>query len=151
MSDTFEPALAPFPLRVGGLLIDQMVAGLPVFVVFLALGHHPDDMVKGSLGFWFNIFFVGLGLLHETIGVWKYGRTIGKWICRTRVVNASDGGSVSISSAFLRSLVPAAFGVVPAVGMALGMLVYVWAFFDPRRQGIHDKAANTVVVLNSAT
>lgn len=149
MSDT--PALAPFPLRVGGLLIDQMVAALPVFVVFLALGYSPDDMVKGTPGFWFNVCFVGIGLLHETVGVWKYGRTIGKWICRTRVVNATDGGAVGATGAFLRSLVPAAFGVVPVVGMALGMVVYVWAFFDPRRQGIHDKAANTVVVLNSAT
>ena len=29
-------------------------------------------------------------------------------------------------------------------GLSLG--VYLWAFFDPRRQGLHDKAAGTLVV-----
>ncbi len=143
--------LAPFGLRIGGLLVDQMVAGFPLFVTFLALGVQPDEMVSGTSGFWFNLCFVSLGLLHETVGVWKFGRTVGKWICRIRVVHAADGGSVSASAAFLRSLVPAAFGVVPGVGFFLSMGVYLWAFFDPRRQGIHDKAANTLVVLNSTT
>ena len=140
--------LAPYALRIGGLAIDQMVAGLPVFLAFLALGYQPDEMLKGTAGFWFNLAFVALGLVHETVGVWRYGRTVGKFICRTRVVHATDGGSVTVSSAFIRSLVPAAFGVVPGVGMLLGLAVYLWAFFDPQRQGIHDKAAGTLVVLN---
>lgn len=140
--------LAPYGLRIGGLAIDQMVAGLPPFLVFLALGYTPDEMLTGTVGFWFNIVFVVLGLVHETIGVWKWGRTVGKWVCRTRVVHATDGGVVTASSAFMRSLVPAAFGVVPGVGMVLGLAVYLWAFIDPRRQGIHDKAAGTLVVRN---
>ena len=57
-----------------------------------------------------------------------------------------DGGTVTVSSAFIRSLVPAAFGVIPGVGMFLEMAVYFWAFIDPRRQAIHDKAAGTLVV-----
>ena len=63
------------------------------------------------------------------------------------MAHATDGGGVAVSSAFMRSLVPAAFGVVPGVGMMLGLAVYLWAFIDPRRQGIHDKAAGTLVVL----
>ncbi len=139
--------LAPFALRVGGLAIDQMVAGLPVFLVFLALGYQPSEMLKGTPGFWFNLAFIAIGLLHETVGVWRYGRTVGKFVCRIRVVHAADGGAVSASSAFIRSLVPAAFGAVPGVGMFVGLVVYFWAFVDPRRQGIHDKAAGTLVVL----
>jgi len=139
--------LAPYGLRIGGLAIDQMVAGLPPFLVFLALGYTPDQMLTGTVAFWFNVVFVSLGLLHETIGVWKWGLTVGKLICRTKVVHATDGGSVTASSAFMRSLVPAAFGVVPGIGQLLGLAVYLWAFIDPRRQGVHDKAAGTLVVL----
>ncbi|MFZ4718205.1 MAG: RDD family protein [Ilumatobacteraceae bacterium] len=140
--------LASFMARTGGWLIDQSVAGLPVFLAFLALGKTADEMSTGNAWLWFNVAFLGLGLLHETIGVWRWGRTIGKWICRTKVVHAVDGGSVTLSSAFLRSLVPAAFGVIPTVGSFLGMGVLWWAFFDPRRQGIHDKAAGTLVARN---
>jgi uncharacterized RDD family membrane protein YckC len=143
-----EPVLAPLGRRAIGLFIDQIVAAVPMILLFLAIGYQFDEMVTGTPGFWFNIGFVTIGLLHETIGVVRFGRTVGKLITGTRVVDAVSLGAVSLSSAFIRSLVPAAFGVVPGIGMILGMGVYVWAFFDPRRQGIHDKAAGTLVVLN---
>ena len=143
-------ALASFVARTGGWVVDQAVAGVPTFLLFYALGYTADDMSSGSTWLWFNVMFLGLGLLHETIGVWRFGRTVGKWLCRTRVVHAADGGSVSIGSAFLRSLVPAAVGVVPTIGTFLGMAVLMWAFIDPRRQGIHDKAAGTLVVRNAS-
>jgi uncharacterized RDD family membrane protein YckC len=144
-----EPVLAPLGRRAVGLLIDQLVAALPMILLFVVLGYQLDEMVKGTPGFWFNIGFVALGLVHETVGVWRFGRTVGKWITRTRVVHVESLGAVSLSSAFIRSLVPAAFGVIPGIGMVLGMGVYLWAFFDPRRQGIHDKAAGTLVVMNA--
>ena len=36
-----------------------------------------------------------------------------------------------------------------AVFMALGLLGFVWAAFDPRKQALHDKAAGTVVIHTS--
>jgi uncharacterized RDD family membrane protein YckC len=143
-----DAVLAPFSARIGGLVVDQAVAGLPVFLVFLALGYTGGDMVKGTPAFWFNIAFISVGLVHETIGISRFGRTVGKWVCRTRVIDVNDGGGVSVSAAVIRSLVPAAFGVVPVVGLFLEMGVYFWAFVDPRRQAVHDKAAGTLVVRN---
>ncbi len=140
--------LAPLWRRVVGFVIDQFVGGLGPFAVFLALGYTPKEMIEGTPGFWFNIAFVSVGLLHETIGVWRFGKTVGKWISRTRVVHSVDGGAVALSSALIRSLVPAAFGVIPGVGLFLGMGVYMWAFIDPRRQGVHDKAAATLVAIS---
>lgn len=143
-----EPVLAPLGRRALGLFIDQTAAAVPMILLFLALGYQFDQMVTGTPGFWFNIGFVAIGLLHETIGVARFGRTLGKLITGTRVVHAVSLGAVSLSSSLIRSLVPAAFGVIPGIGMVLGMGVYLWAFFDPRRQGVHDKAAGTLVVLN---
>jgi uncharacterized RDD family membrane protein YckC len=139
--------LAPLWRRAVGFIIDQFVALTPVFVLFLALGYQPKEMIEGTPGFWFNLGFVATGLLHETGGVWRFGRTVGKWVTRTSVVRVIDAGAVVLSAAFIRSLVPAAFGVIPGVGLFLGMAVYLWAFVDPRRQGIHDKAAGTLVIL----
>ena len=139
--------LAPLWRRTIGLAIDQVVAITPVFLIFLALGYEPKQMIEGTPGFWFNLGFVATALLHETVGVWRFGRTVGKWVTRTRVVHVTDAGAVALSAAFIRSLVPAAFGVIPGIGTFLAMGVYLWAFVDPRRQGIHDKAAGTLVIL----
>jgi uncharacterized RDD family membrane protein YckC len=37
-------------------------------------------------------------------------------------------------------------GVVPVIGFALNIAVYVRAAFHPYRQGLHDAAAGTIVV-----
>jgi uncharacterized RDD family membrane protein YckC len=137
--------LAPYWRRMVGLTLDQVLAAVPPFLLFIALGYSPKSMLEGTPGFWFNIMFVTVGLTYETLCVWRWGRTIGKWATRTRVVHVLTGGAVALSSAFIRSLVPAAFGAIPGIGLLLGMSVYLWAFVDPRRQGLHDKAAGTLV------
>ncbi len=138
--------LASFWRRGGGLAIDQVVAAVIPFSVALMVADTAKQTVSGATGFWVNVSLVAIGLLHETVGVWRWGRTLGKLVTGTRVVHAVDGGRVSLSAAFLRSLVPAAFGVIPGIGVLLGLCVYMWAFIDPRRQGVHDKAAATLVV-----
>ena len=61
-------------------------------------------------------------------------------------MRAIDGGSLDWFAAFTRALVPLALGVVPQVGPALGLAVYTFAVFSPRRQGLHDRAAGSLVV-----
>ncbi|MEI8240356.1 MAG: RDD family protein [Actinomycetota bacterium] len=139
--------LAPIWKRSLGLLLDQLVAAVIPVIVVVSLGRSAHDVWNdNTVVFWVNAAMVTIGLLHETIGVWRWGRTVGKLAMGTRVVHAVDGGSVSLSSSLLRSLLPAALSVVPSWGAALSLGVYLWALVDPRRQGIHDKAAGTLVV-----
>ena len=139
--------LAPLWKRAAGLFIDQLIAAIIPVVVLVAMGKTAHDIWNDSnLVFWVNASMVSIGLLHETIGVWRWGRTVGKVVMGTRVVHVIDGGSIALSSAFIRSLLPAALSVIPGVGSVLSLGVYLWAFFDPRRQGLHDKAAGTLVV-----
>ncbi|HAP74922.1 MAG TPA: hypothetical protein DCR14_02465 [Acidimicrobiaceae bacterium] len=137
--------LAPLWRRVVGLAIDQLLVAAPVLAAFAAAGHPPGEALDGDTMVWSSMAMTGVAMVYETIGVWRWGRTIGKWAMGTKVVHVADGGSVVASSALLRALVPAAFGVVPEVGPILSIAVYLLAFFDPRRQGLHDKAAGTLV------
>lgn len=138
--------LAPFGRRIGGLVIDQIVVVLPVIAVAVALGYTPGDDISDNALLVFNISVAALGLGYETIMIGAFGRTLGKLATRTRVVRSYDGGRVGWPEALLRALVPTALGVVPTLGVVLGAMVYAWAFFNPLRQGLHDRAAATLVV-----
>ena len=50
----------------------------------------------------------------------------------------------------MRALVPLSLGAIPRVGVFLGVLVYSIALWNPLRQGLHDKAAGTLVVRHAA-
>lgn len=140
--------LAPIWRRAVGLLLDQLLLVTPVIAVFAALGDAPHDALSGEPGRWFNVAITGLALVYETVCVWRWGRSVGKLVMGTRVVHVLDGGRVGFSAALIRALVPAAFGVIPQIGTLLGLGVYLLALFDPRRQGLHDKAAGTLVGLS---
>ena len=139
--------LASFRRRVIGIIVDQIVITGPVFAVFFAFGFAPKDAITDGRAVWFTVSVTSLGLAYETIGVWLWGRTLGKLITRTRAVSVVDGGGLGLVRSFQRSLVPTTLSAIPQVGPLLGIGVYVYAFFDPLRQGVHDKAAGSIVVL----
>ncbi len=92
---------------------------------------------------------------YEIAAVAVWGRTLGKLVVGTRVVSARDGGLPGWGSAVVRWAVPAAPTLVGlAWGSSVpGFLSFPWAIavfggvlWDGRRQGLHDKAAGTLVV-----
>ena len=138
--------LASFGRRAGGLVVDQLLVSGAVLLGFFIAGYNPGEAISGSRAIWFSVASATFGLLYETLPVWRWGRTLGKLLAGTRVVRLEDGGGLTLTRAFQRSLVPTALSAVPTVGPLLGIGVYVWAFFDPLRQGVHDKAAGSLVV-----
>ena len=68
-----------------------------------------------------------------------WGATPGKRLLGCRIVNASNLQAISIKQAIIRIA-----GYV--VAMLPAYLGFVWAAFDKRKQGLHDKLANTVVI-----
>jgi len=138
--------LASFARRIIGIIVDQIVITVPVFALFYALGFAPKDAITEGRTVWFTITLTVLGLTYETVGVWLWGRTLGKLLTSTRAVSAVDGGNLGFVRAFQRSLVPTTLSAIPQIGPLLGVAVYVYAFFDPLRQGLHDKAAGSIVV-----
>lgn len=138
--------LASFARRGAGVVIDQVIITVPVFAALYVLGYSPNEAISESRTVWFTVAITALGLAYETMAIWRWGRTLGKLVTGLRVVGITDGGRLGLTRSFQRSLVPTTLSAIPQVGPLLGIGVYVWAFFDPLRQGVHDKAAGSIVV-----
>jgi uncharacterized RDD family membrane protein YckC len=71
--------------------------------------------------------------------MWALGGTVGQRVLGLRVVNASTGANLGVGRAMARYL----GYLVAAAALFMGL---VWAGFDRRKQGWHDKIANSVVL-----
>jgi uncharacterized RDD family membrane protein YckC len=141
--------LAPIGRRIGGLILDQIIVVLPVVVVVIALGFTPSDTVTSKSLLIVNIAVTSLAFVYETTMIALLGRTVGKITLGTRVVRLVDGGRPGWTEATMRALVPLSLGAIPRIGVLLVVLVYSLAMWNPLRQGLHDKAAGTLVVRNA--
>ena len=71
---------------------------------------------------------------------WYYrSATPGKMALNLAIVNADDGGKLSIGQCIGRY-----FAYIPA--MLILMIGIIWVAFDKRKQGWHDKLAGTLVI-----
>ncbi|MGL5862449.1 MAG: RDD family protein [Phycicoccus sp.] len=84
--------------------------------------------------------------------VWR-GATPGKMALGTQVRRVGSPGRLSVTTAARRqviSVVATVVGLVPLIGV-LGTVMRVldpaWLLWDPKRQALHDKVADTVVVI----
>jgi uncharacterized RDD family membrane protein YckC len=137
-----EDELATLWQRIGGALIDGVITGVPVSLIYTALGSvHP----------WIGVTIIAL----YRIGlVATRGRTIGKALVGTRVADATTGGMPAIDQATLRWLLEggvAAFislvvGVRTPIGAFAGIAVLLPIVLRPDRRGLHDLAARTIVL-----
>jgi uncharacterized RDD family membrane protein YckC len=137
--------LAPWSRRILSFVVDQSVVAVPVIAVGVALGFDLAGDNSAASVWRLNVATAVWSLAYFTIPIGVWGRTLGKAITRTRVV-ALDGQRLGWMRAFQRALVPVAIGVIPAVGPFLYVGVYALAFQGGRRQGLHDRAAGSLVV-----
>ena len=146
---------AGFWRRLGAYTVD----GIIIFFTFIVLsiiaslaffsgaisGNSKDFIVDladparfSSVKIFIWIFFISLYIAYFTYFHGTTGRTLGKMFFGLQVVSA-DGTPISFGIAFLR-----------AVGYLVSGIFYlgfIWAAFDKRKQGWHDKIAGTVVII----
>ena len=152
----FEPparqdALASVGQRALAWFIDQLVVSVPfliLIVVFFGADHINVAGSQVSSGELIVITLMQLCIQvpYHTVCVATSGQTIGKRAVGLRVVSQVDGGSVSLNYAAVRSLIPVVAMLLPVIGFAGSVIVYMRAFFHPLRKGWHDQAAGTIVV-----
>jgi uncharacterized RDD family membrane protein YckC len=94
-------------------------------------GFSPANVLRGFFFLSFPVFYYVY--LHGT-----YGQTFGKMALKIRVVN-EDGSPLDHRKAFLRWLGYFLCDLTFHIG-------YVWAAFDHRKQGLHDKVCKTLVI-----
>lgn len=85
-----------------------------------------------------GLFFLAFPVFYYVYLHATYGQTFGKMALKIKVVN-EDGTSLDYRKAFLRWLGYFLCDLTFYIG-------YLWAAFDPRKQGLHDKVCKTVVV-----
>lgn len=139
-------ALASIGQRALAKVIDGLVFLLPLLALMVRYSRMEAGELVLDAPVWATLSLVVTNAVYEVLFVAWRGQTLGKLALRIRVVRV-DGGSVGLAKAGIRALVPMAAGAVPTVAApVLSAGVYGWAVVDPNRQGLHDKAAGTVVV-----
>ena len=141
-----QDTLAPISRRAVAQILDSVLVALPALALAVAFGGIGGDGIQDGELLAITATQVGVGLLYETVAVAVWSMTVGKRVLGVQVVNSEDGGRVSWTYSGIRAGVPAVASLIPVIGPAAAMIVYLRAFFHPLRQGLHDAAAGTYVV-----
>ena len=145
-----------FWIRLVARIVDGIIIGVPLSVLFIVFAvaagglagqtNTTDQNAQAAVG----LGLVGVWLLIATLatlGTVVYfvyfwgtsGSTLGMRIFNLRIVDADTGASIGIARAIVRYLM----SFVNSVACYIG---WIWVAFDQRKQGWHDKVANSVVL-----
>ena len=105
---------------------------------FVHPGEHGGYSLVGACLFYLLVDIVVIVLF--IILEFKYGRTPGKFICKTRVVDQATGAAITLRQSIIRN----ALRLVDGLGLYLvGFLIIA---LDKERQRLGDLIAKTVVI-----
>ena len=127
--------------------IDLMMIGLPLLLGAVDMAHRSGSLTSSARA-WLAMEAAVMTIAYHGIGVARYGRTIGKAVMQCRVVRSDTGGRVGWSAAMIRAVVVAICLAAPVIAIPVVLIVHGAAVLDPRQQGLHDRAAGTIVVLD---
>ena len=122
---------AGFWIRFAAAIVDNLVYGIPVGIVAAALG-----MERGGQQV-LSLLVGGVYFILQESG--PTGQTVGKKLCRIRVVDQTTGGTIDQGKAAVRYLVKLVSGLICGLG-------YLWMLWDGDKQTWHDKASQTYVI-----
>jgi uncharacterized RDD family membrane protein YckC len=142
---TAAPADRPkagFWIRVVASLLDSLLLGgiQLFFAVVLGLTAGDLDAHSGAaVGLLTSLSGLVLGIAYAVFFTGYCGQTPGKMLLRIKVIRTS-GAEIGYGRAFLREI-PGKFlsGIILGIG-------YLMVAFDDRKQGLHDRIADTYVV-----
>ncbi len=152
---TAHPELASGARRLVGYVIDVMLITAFSFVIARgALDLHSSSPVAVRL------VLPVLIAMYEVVAVARWGRTLGKVAAGTLVVTRFDGSipgwrratvrwAVQVGPTFVLFWVsggPAAVITITLLENVWLVAVYAGVWWNPLKQGLHDKAAGTMVV-----
>jgi uncharacterized RDD family membrane protein YckC len=130
-----------FWVRFLALLIDAIALGILTTAISPLFGPMFTTSAGGQIEFnaTANAFSTLAGLVYF-IGLWVWrGQTVGMMPFGLQVVRADDGTKIDVVRGLLRYVGL----IIASIPLALGL---IWAAFDSRKQGWHDKIAGTLVI-----
>ena len=129
-----------FWARVGAALIDTVVLMLIITPALVAVYGWEYFLAEGWVQGPADVLISWILPAVACIWLWhKLRATPGKMLIGAEVVDSDTGEAITVGQSVIRYL----GYFVSSLPLGLGL---VWVAFDPRKQGWHDKMANTVVV-----
>jgi uncharacterized RDD family membrane protein YckC len=144
------PPLADSGKRTLARIIDMVLVAVVVWLLTWGFGINEYEMdgdrVEVGKSLAQSLVAAVLYIAYDTAMTARSGQTLGKRWLGMRVANLENGSTPSVQTSLVRALVlwvPFAFCCACLWTVICGG----WSFFDkPYKQGLHDKAAKTVVV-----
>jgi uncharacterized RDD family membrane protein YckC len=130
--------------RLGAFIVDRLLIGVLIKLLFFNWWGTWFDFDRDI--FTINLHFAQYHIIREAIMILyysfmessQYQGTLGKIAAGIKVVN-KNGQRITFSQALLRNLSKIISKMVLYIG-------YIMIIFDDRKQGLHDKIADTFVV-----
>lgn len=140
--DGIEYEYAGFWIRVLANILDSLIIGLVVFPLAFLAGAtgliDSETMTTDSFGI-IDVLLQVISLVFYVVFWVKFAGTPGKRILKLKVLDADTGENLTVGKAIIRYVVY----VISYIALLIGL---IWVAFDKKKQGWHDKAANSVVV-----
>ncbi|MEU3610117.1 RDD family protein [Streptomyces sp. NPDC035033] len=149
------PPLAESGRRILARLIDWVIIAVPLAIIGIPFDVYDRATVDGDdfQATWtgggqlvFQLLTIVAYVAYDTVLTAKNGQTLGKRLMKLRVAMLNDGSTPPMSQSLLRAVVlwlPALICCACLWPLLLLILILV---DKPYKQGLHDKAAKTVVV-----
>lgn len=141
-----------FWIRFVAVIIDGIIVSIPTFILGLIVGviyGVANGVSSGNNNQATGAAFTGVQLLIYLLALvlsvgyfiyfWGRGQTLAMRLFHLRVADATTGQPIGYGRAALRYVGYLLSAIVCYIGL-------IWAAFDSRKQGWHDKIASTVVL-----
>lgn len=139
-----EIELAPLFLRFCAFVLDKIILAFVFSLIYW-------DVVSQYAGDYYALNLVMLELIwpliflmlaYEVVFLMLYGATLGKMVFKIRVISTSLFDTPNLFYVLIRS-------IVKIFAQGLFFLPFLFVFFSPFRQTLHDFLAKTIVVKNA--
>jgi uncharacterized RDD family membrane protein YckC len=137
--------LASYWARVGGFLLDGLIVGAVFLVILLPTHAYRMQTVNGHVRAdrGAELVVILIGALYPALMIGLRGQTLGMMAAKIKAVDAATGGLIGFWRALGRDLFERLLAILLLIPWIIDVLFPAW---DPRRQTLHDKVTNTVVI-----
>jgi len=132
--------LASIAKRSTAFFVDEMLLSFLLIIALwdsFATAKTVEDMI--NITNTFILEYLLMKIVYQAFFVYQYGATLGKIIMKIRVIEISTFQNPTLGSSINRAI----FRIISETFFYLGFL---WGFFDPAKQTLHDKTARTLVI-----
>ncbi|AWI29015.1 RDD family protein [Streptomyces sp. ICN441] len=143
--------------RILARVVDWLIVAIPLLIIGIPFGIYNrvtsgdgdfgDWVTDGNAGGWvFQVIAIIAFVGYDTLMVRKSGQTLGKKLMKMRVAMLNDGSTPDTGSSLTRAVVLWLPQLI-CCPCLWPLLLLIFILVDkPYKQGLHDKAAKTVVV-----